>query len=94
MADRQFMALAKPNGFPALSIPGAHVVLVEHQGSTIRRQLTFTESEAVALRDALNGAIRDLAHGRAIAAHGDGPGAYQGHWPIRTHRTLAEVPEA
>lgn len=92
MPDRQFTALAKPAGFEDLGIPGPHVLLIEHSGTTIRRQLPFSEAEAIALRDALNGAIRDLAHGRALA-DGDAPRAYQGHYPIRTHRTLAEVGE-
>lgn len=72
MADRQFMALAKPAGFEDLGIRGPHVLMIEHSGSTIRRQLPFSEVEAIALRDALNGAIRDLAHGRAVAAQGGG----------------------
>lgn len=93
MAERRFMALAKPSGFEDLGIAGPHVLLVEHSGSAIRRRLPFTEAEAIALRDALNGAIRALAHGRAISAQGGAPAAYQGPWPIRSHRTLAEVSE-
>lgn len=90
MSARQFTAVARPSGDAQLEVPGPLVHVIEHSRWVIRRELLYSETEALALRDALNGALRTLAHGRAILTHGE-PTAYAGPWPIRDHGTLAEV---
>jgi hypothetical protein len=83
------MAIARPCGDPALGIEGPQVLVIEHAGSTIRRELPFTEAEAEALVAELRGALRTLALARRQAA-GAAPAAYNGPWPILQHCTLAD----
>jgi streptomycin 6-kinase len=88
MSARQYTAVARPNGDPRLGLTAPHILLIEHSGTVIRRELVFSEGEAEAASTALASALADLAGARRY------PTAYLGPYPIRAHRTIAEVEEA
>lgn len=91
MPERSFMGLAMPNGDPQLGVTGPRVMLIECEDGRIRRQIPFTPEEAEACARALLHAVRELHAAPAMLTESGEPRAYRGPYPIRTHRTLAEV---
>jgi hypothetical protein len=93
MSGRNFIAVARPNGDGRLGVPGPLVHLMEvAQNGQIGRERILSEDEARRQVAALNRALRALDEGRRWDAQGGGePVAAGGHYPFRSHRTLAEV---
>lgn len=91
LPERTFMGLAMPNGEPQLGVTGPRVMLIECEGGRIRRQIPFTPEEAEACARALLHAVREINAALAMLAESGEPMAYRGPYPIRSHRTLAEM---
>lgn len=70
LADRQFTAIARPQGDPGLDLTAPHVLVLEHRGTLISRELVFSEGEAETLVAQLQWALRSFATARDAGAGG------------------------
>lgn len=91
-ARRSYMALARPQGVKDAGLDGPAIEVIMREGRRLVAVSAFSEAEALALRIELGAALGALAKGRELAGELAGVGqAYHGEYPIRHHRTLAEV---
>lgn len=89
---RTFEAHANPKAPAGTPYDGPCVTLGSREGGELRSLKVLRRCEAEDLRDQLNAALAALDAGAAFDAEREGrPTAYRGPYPIRSHRTLAEV---
>lgn len=91
---RVFEAVGSPRAPHDVQIEGPCVSILTMSGNEVRSVQVLRRCEAEDLRDRLDAALRSLDVGTAFDAAAAGAGRarpHRGPWPIRGHRTLAEV---